>query len=62
VYKLRLPKDSLPPPQPNPDWTAIAQELLNENDERKVQELSQRLINAIDQRLINAIEMQQGTS
>jgi len=54
VYKLRLPKDSLPPPQPNPDWTAIAQELLNENDERKVQELSQRLI--------NAIEMQQGTS
>jgi hypothetical protein len=48
--ELRAAEGSFPPPQPDPDWKAIAEELINEKDETKVLELSQRLIKALEKR------------
>ena len=46
--ELGAPDDSFPPPQPEPDWKAIAEELINAKDEKKVRELSLRLIYALE--------------
>jgi hypothetical protein len=46
--KVQPPEDSFHPPQPDPSWKAIAEALVNENDETKLLELSQRLVNALE--------------
>jgi len=48
--ELCAPSDTISQPEPDRDWTDIAQELVNEKDTQKMLKLTQQLIDALHNR------------